>query len=291
MRSMRSVWLSMRDEEPPTSGLTELLAAARTKAEAMQPREPWWRRAMLAMRRPPALALASVIVLVGGAVWISGRRESLEVTPVVSVQQERAAGEKLDEPAGAAPDEKRTRSGDRDGYAGTVATPTAPAPTGSAAATPPPPGATTIRPPVAPARRPPAVRPPPTEGAPAPVAPDPARVDGENHVPASQTLEIAGSGSGAPARTWGREADGRPPAADDGASVVDTVAVESTSVARGPRTAPSASLDQLAKQSQTAAARGDCAAVRVIVGRIRKLDATFHKDHVANNAAVARCVK
>jgi hypothetical protein len=52
-----------------------------------------------------------------------------------------------------------------------------------------------------------------------------------------------------------------------------------------------ASLEQLAKQAETAASRGDCAAVRAIVDRIRKLDATFHKERVQSNATVKRCVK
>jgi len=34
LRAMRSVWLAMRDEDPPERGLAELLAAARAKAVA-----------------------------------------------------------------------------------------------------------------------------------------------------------------------------------------------------------------------------------------------------------------
>ena len=46
LRGMRAVWLSMPDEEPPTGGMAELLAAARAKADAMAnapaPRTRWW---------------------------------------------------------------------------------------------------------------------------------------------------------------------------------------------------------------------------------------------------------
>lgn len=80
--SMRAVWLSMRDEDPPTAGLSGLLAAARDKAEAMRPRESWWQRTLATLRRPPVLALASVVILVGGGLVVVGQRDQLasEVT-------------------------------------------------------------------------------------------------------------------------------------------------------------------------------------------------------------------
>ncbi len=71
--AMRSVWLAMRDEDPPERGLAELLAAARAKAETMQARPTLWQRLAAGLRRPPALALVTVLVLVGGAVLL-GRR-------------------------------------------------------------------------------------------------------------------------------------------------------------------------------------------------------------------------
>jgi len=67
---MRAVWLTMRDEDPPERGLAELLAAAGAKAEAMQARPAWWQRLAAGLRRPPALALATVLVLAGGAVLV-----------------------------------------------------------------------------------------------------------------------------------------------------------------------------------------------------------------------------
>ena len=73
LRAMRAVWLEMRDEEPPGGGLAALLATARIKAEAMQPRPSRWQRLVAALRRPPVLALATVMVLLAGAA-ILGRR-------------------------------------------------------------------------------------------------------------------------------------------------------------------------------------------------------------------------
>ena len=73
LRAMRAVWLTMRDEDPPERGMAELLAAARVTAEAMQPRPGLWQRLVAGLRRPPVLAFATVVVLVGGAAIVVGR--------------------------------------------------------------------------------------------------------------------------------------------------------------------------------------------------------------------------
>lgn len=75
LQAMRSVWRSMRDEEPSDRGMAALLAAARTRAEAMRPRPSRWQWLLAALRRPAVLALASALVVVGGAVLI-GRRSA-----------------------------------------------------------------------------------------------------------------------------------------------------------------------------------------------------------------------
>jgi hypothetical protein len=80
LRAMRAVWLTMRDEDPPDRGLTELLAVARRTAEAMQARPTLWQRLVAGLRRPPALALATVMVLLGGAL-VLGRRGVGELAP------------------------------------------------------------------------------------------------------------------------------------------------------------------------------------------------------------------
>jgi hypothetical protein len=80
MKSLRAVWLSMPDEEPPERGFAELMAAARVKADEMA-RPSLWERIVATLRRPPVLALATVTVLVGGAVMIGRNKDDLEVRP------------------------------------------------------------------------------------------------------------------------------------------------------------------------------------------------------------------
>ena len=48
LKSLRAVWLSLPDEDPPERGLSELMAAARVKAEAMA--KPEGRRQILTQR-------------------------------------------------------------------------------------------------------------------------------------------------------------------------------------------------------------------------------------------------
>jgi hypothetical protein len=81
LKAMRAVWLTMRDEDPPERGLAELLAAAGAKAAMMQARPAWWQRLAAGMRRPQVLALATVLVLVGGAV-LGGRHGADAPVPV-----------------------------------------------------------------------------------------------------------------------------------------------------------------------------------------------------------------
>lgn len=78
LQSLRAVWLAMPDEEPPQRGFAELMAAARVKAEEMATPSLWQRITAL-LRRPPVLALATVLVLIGGAVFIGQRKEAIEV--------------------------------------------------------------------------------------------------------------------------------------------------------------------------------------------------------------------
>jgi hypothetical protein len=73
LSAMRSVWLSMRNEDPPDGGLVDLLSAARAKADTMRARPTLRQRLAAWVRRPPALAFATVVVLVGGAVLVLGR--------------------------------------------------------------------------------------------------------------------------------------------------------------------------------------------------------------------------
>lgn len=91
LRSMRAAWRSLPDEDPPERGLAELMAAARQHAEAMSAaRTPWWKRAMAAMLRPPMLALASVVVLLGGLFVVTSTHKGVSPEPS-PVEDQRAS--------------------------------------------------------------------------------------------------------------------------------------------------------------------------------------------------------
>lgn len=74
---MTEPWLSLPDEDPPERGLAELMAAARAKAEVMA-HPPWWKRAFDVMRRPSMLALATVVVLLGGVIVVGHHRGEMQ---------------------------------------------------------------------------------------------------------------------------------------------------------------------------------------------------------------------
>lgn len=87
LKSLRAVWLSMPDEDPPERGLDALMAAARVKATEMsaapvaeEATPTWWQRFLAGLRRPPILAFATVLVLVAGAVLIGNRHTKLDAT-------------------------------------------------------------------------------------------------------------------------------------------------------------------------------------------------------------------
>jgi hypothetical protein len=122
LRSMRAVWLEMRDEEPSGRGLGDLLAAARAKAVTMVPRPSWWQRLIASLRRPPALALATAMVLIAGAA-IFGRR-ALDAPPRVEVVEPKRPETRADRIDAEAPVAPTVSAGDRDGAALQTAQPT-----------------------------------------------------------------------------------------------------------------------------------------------------------------------
>ena len=242
-RSMRSVWLAMREEAPPSSGLAELMAAARSKAAEMKPREPWWQRVLATLRRPPVLALATVILLVGGAVIIGKRRTDLRV-------EQMAPGTRTTTTPAAPP------VPDLDSAA--------PAPAPDAAAG----GAPLERVPDRKQTRPRPRRIP---------AQDPRQKSGLPEL-GRTTLEQKLEDDARPQRRGAGH--GEPPAAD--------TAGEDSVTTRGPRPVTVA---QLVEQSAAAAARGDCATVKSTAERIRKLNPAVYTEQVANNAAIAKCLR
>ena len=75
-------WLSLPDEEPPERGLAELMAAARVQADAMsrhaEAPAPWWKRMFEVLRRPPVLALATILVLFGGVIVVGRHPDQVQ---------------------------------------------------------------------------------------------------------------------------------------------------------------------------------------------------------------------
>ena len=98
LKALRAVWLAMRDsdEDPPDSGVSALMAAARSQASLMTAKPPWWKRLFEQLRRPPVLALASLLVLIGGAVLIT-KHDDLEKAPTTApVRQKELPARNLD---------------------------------------------------------------------------------------------------------------------------------------------------------------------------------------------------
>ena len=368
LRAMRSVWLEMRDEEPPERGLAELLAAARTKAATMQVRPTLWQRLVAGLARPPALALATVMILVGGAVLIGRRGVDVSVpapsglvateapsggavTPVNPAEPPAAnpaepPAANLAEPAGALEDTReempRERKAAGEGAAPAQALPEAePADDRSATKAGPAGGRTAPSEapvtPVKPAKNDLAVRPPaPPEASKkakrADMAP-PAKprsaeraleqapvvtaskdtggfVDGIGEVPKprvssapppkpASNADSRGALSPPPARelagasadattTLDSERDEPPPPADAGESAKKAEHADTAKRPKAPAE-PKASLEQLYKQCESAAQRGDCATVRSLVDRITKSDRGY-RARVAKDSAVAKCL-
>lgn len=80
LKSLRQVWLSMRDEDPSSSGLDALMTAARSQVEVVA-KPSLWQRIGTALRRPPMLALATVMILLAGVVIFTRHGYELEKAP------------------------------------------------------------------------------------------------------------------------------------------------------------------------------------------------------------------
>ena len=283
LKSMRAVWLSMRDEDPPAAGMSGLLAAAREKADAM--RAPsWWQRLFTQLRRPPALAFATVMLLVGGAVLVTrnaDQKVASETADAPAEMRSRDVTRSLDEvqpPAGEDQDKNRENE---------------PA----------------LAQPVTPTDR----------------APEPVRQGTSKPRPkreAAPTINRGGGGKAIddvgpnePNRNdrFDSEAPAKSGFAEEGKDTSTTVLespgrVEPTSVQPPPEPTPRGQVkeasaeasvtdtgktppnEQLARQAESAATRGDCPAVRAIVGRLKKQDEGFYKTRLGKNAAVTKCL-
>jgi hypothetical protein len=89
LKSLRQVWLSMRDEDPPTRGLDALMAAARSHVDVLA-KPTLWQRIVAALRSPPILALATVMILIGGVVLFTRHSDELEKAPTAPAPLDRS---------------------------------------------------------------------------------------------------------------------------------------------------------------------------------------------------------
>ncbi len=281
LKALRAVWLEMRDsdEDPPMRGLDALMAAARVQADAMAT-PPWWKRLAASLRRPPVLALASVAVLIGGAVLVTrhGAIEKAQTTV----------------PAGAPVPElpDPSRNSDLDLQPGSAATSPAPSPATA-----------------------PITRPLPPPAVPAPAAEtrrfeQGASGEAQHHRTAAPATPHASSRP-TPAPTPASTETPRPRSAADPAFAADKAPVgkpadddggragAGTALEKDERPEPGAAqtrgpatvlVDQLATQARSAAERGDCENARAIAQRIARQDAAYYREHVAPEPAIARCI-
>ncbi|MDQ3338564.1 MAG: hypothetical protein M4D80_25645 [Myxococcota bacterium] len=285
LKSMRAVWLSMRDhdQEPSAAGLSGLLAAAREQAESMREKPAWWQRLFVQLRRPPALAFATVMLLVGGAVLVTRSVDHKVPSETATVA-----------PAG--PDELRSREVTRDFEEEKPATL-----------------------PFEDQQNAPVVAQP----MPAAPAPDPAKQRvtkprSKKEVVASGGGKSAGNnvedvGPNEPNRSDRFDGDAAKGGFADGKDTTTTVLESPGRVEPAPPPAPAPRTqttkepgeqvtvtdsgksstppnEQLARQAESAASRSDCPAVRAIVGRLKKQDESFYKTRLGKNAAVTKCL-
>ncbi len=311
LKQLRAVWVTMRDEDPPEGGLAALMAAARDKAgemaapEQAAPGESWWHRALAVLRRPPVLALATVTVLLGGALMISQRGERVTAESTATETQERpreAATDHAGPAANAPPSEVAAGSGSS--VTNSAAQPgSAVVPAAAAAA----PAATPFEKPAPPANLAAPSRPRPrptprTEGG----REDSGRTKQSADKPSESEaiggaagISNDGENSAAPAPVSRPEIDAtsttrapvrKAPAPAMPAPATETVEPRlSKDEADGP-SARAARLTQLVKQCESAAARNDCAAVKLLAKQILSTDVAAYKQRIVTNSSIARCL-
>lgn len=313
LKQLRAVWVSMRDEDPPDRGLAALMSAAREKAaELEQAAKPsWWQSVLATLRRPQVLALATVTILLGGALFVTQSRSRMKVEETVSTNDvsqpkggsygEASSGDSRN-PGASAPSAGSAAavSVDNIDTAGTVdqgatkqdATKSAEVVTESRPrdAKQPPKAATKSRPTVP--AKPPSEDPPMQKDN---ASPDPgdavvAGPRGAGHGVAP-SLSIAQDDAPEPSPAQRDEAATvkSPPKKPIARTPPPTIEGEDRYVDKGtPKVPPT--IDQLVKQCETAAARGDCTAVRAIAKKIQASSPTAYKSRVANNADITRCL-
>ncbi len=287
LQQLRAVWVSMREEDPPDRGLAALMAAARTKAaELEQAASPsWWQRIAATLRRPPVLALATVTLLLGGALIVTQRKDKMAVEETADV---RAKGEYAAPAAGSSAVLER----------GIQAPAAEPEPTKPAEVTTTP---TTEPPAVRDAKPAPKTKPKAATAGPTattkPTDLDAPKADKSDAFEAGEVSGGAGGAASPPVLSIAQDdipaATGQAESAKQGAK--KPIARKAAPSIEGEdrvttKDAAKPTLDQLVKQCETAAARGDCATVREIAQKILTTAPSAYKSRVTSNAAINRCM-
>jgi hypothetical protein len=277
LRSLRAAWRSLPDEDPPERGLAELMAAAREQAKAMADvGTPWWKRALVAMMRPPMLALATVVVLLGGVFVVTSSHKG--VSPEPSPVEDQSAP--MVAPAAPPP----------------AVAPFVPAAPSSGSAAEPTTAAAPTPEPLRALRTPPPARPTSTVHHAAPVAkrapdsiPDPfaSSHDDESRAPSAPPPPPA---SPAPPPAKLEDSDGAGEGGADNKPTVTRGAAQKTPVSETSTTPRQQLDDQLLTQCHAAAARGDCELAKKIAHRISNDDAAYYSAHVTTDATIAACL-
>jgi hypothetical protein len=276
LKSLRSVWLSMPDEDPPERGLADLMAAARVKATEMA-RPSLWQRFVDTMRRPPVLALASVMVLIGGAALVGNRSKGMDAQPTVSAPAGPAAAnqEALDE-GGA------TSAGSAAANQMSPSTTVAPDVVGGAA-----PAAEPMPEETTPAR-PPMKRPAPTAKVPSTGA---AGTSATTSPKSTATFERARDDADSlptdPVEEVERKEDREDKVQTKSATTPSGTGATANGAALSATGPSPTDLHQLARKM---VARGDCKAAATLTNRIAKQDPAYYKAKVVPDKTFDRCV-
>lgn len=294
LKQLRAVWVTMRDEDPPDRGLAALMTAAREKATELEEaaRPSWWQRVVATLRRPQVLALATVTLLLGGALVVTQRSARMKAE---SVAMPETADRNLMMSDAVQP---------KGGYAEPSGASAASAGSGATVA---PMDQEEAKPAEVAVEAPPKLRTskPGSKAKPSP-SPDPMNVHEAAAEPRSTTPAgprgLVGGGT-APSLSIAQD---DAPVAADSAPRNEAATVQPAPkkpIARTPppeiegedrvskdNTKAPATIDQLVKQCESAAVRRDCAAVRVIAQKILTSSPSTYKTRVANNSAIQKCL-
>ena len=298
---MRTVWLSMResDAEPSGRGMADLMAAARSQVAARKPAESAWKRAFATfaemLRRPPVLALATVVLVAGTAVLVHNHGGmAQDEAPVASrppLSSPMMMGQGAAAPAGQEQAQAtETAESARDTTARSADTLVAPGASPTPVASPMP------------------TRPPPVTATAHVMAPSPKPASTLSAGMAGNGVGGAASGGKAakPAHNAiATDSDGsleepspaKPSAPPPPVKIVakapmapDSGADDSPAAAEHVKAKPGVANDQLLRECEAAAARGDCAAVRILIERIRAQDLAFYRSTVTRDGALTKCL-